>query len=67
MGSLSRAAARFHSTVRLHSGNKDAALAEPHALQELDMRCGSQVTVTVEGSDEEAAVAAIQDYFVSNL
>ena len=31
------------------------------------VQCGSKVTVTVEGKDEEAAVAAIQNYFVDHL
>ena len=31
------------------------------------MDTGSKLTVTIEGKDEEAAVAAIQNYFVENL
>ncbi len=33
----------------------------------LDMNCGNRITVTVEGKDEEAAVAAIQNYFVDHM
>ena len=40
---------------------------KPRDMQELDMRCGSRITVMVEGRDEEAAVAALQNYFVANM
>lgn len=67
MGNLLREAARFTSRVRLCSGAKTAALREMREVMGLDMRCGSRITVTVEGKDEEAAVAAIQNYFVDNM
>lgn len=67
MGNLMREAARFSSCVRLENGTKSAALKESRAVMGLHMRCGNRVTVTVEGRDEEAAVAAIQNYFVANM
>ena len=67
MSSLMREAARFSSRVRLKNGAKTALLAQMRDVMGLDMRCGSKVTVTVEGKDEEAAVAAIQNYFVDHL
>ena len=44
-----------------------AALAQMRDVMGLDMQCGNRITVTVEGTDEEAAVAAIQNYFVDHL
>ena len=67
MSSLMREAARFSSKVRLNNGAKSALLAQVRDVMGLDMQCGSKVTVTVEGKDEEAAVAAIQNYFVDHL
>lgn len=67
MGNLMKEAARFKSRVRLSNGVKAAALDEIRTVMGLDMQCGSKVTVMVEGRDEEAAVAAIQNYFVANL
>lgn len=67
MGNLTREASRFSSRMSLVNGAKAAALKELRAVMGLDMRCGSRVTVTVEGKDEEAAVAAIQNYFVANM
>ena len=65
MGNLLREAARFQSRVQLRSGAENVLLTR--TLPELQMQRGSRVTVTVEGRDEEAAVAAIQNYFVANM
>ncbi len=68
MGNLMREASRFSSRVRLSNGAKTAALSELRAAaMGLDMNCGNRITVTVEGKDEEAAVAAIQNYFVDHM
>ena len=42
-------------------------IAQMRDVMGLDMQCGNRITVTVEGTDEEAAVAAIQNYFVDHL
>lgn len=64
---LSREAARFTSKILLSDGEQDAPVREPQSVIDLCMRCGSKVTVMVEGKDEEAAVAAMQNYFVANM
>ena len=65
MGNLVREASRFQSRVQLRSGAENVLLTR--TLPDLQMQRGSRVTVTVEGRDEEAAVAAIQDYFVVHM
>ena len=67
MGNLMREASRFSSRVSVSNGTRAAGLREIRDLMNLDMQCGNRVTVTVEGKDEEAAVAAIQNYFVANM
>ena len=57
----------YTAQVRLSNGAKTAALSELRAVMGLDMNCGNRITVTVEGKDEEAAVAAIQNYFVDHM
>ena len=64
---LTREALRFNSKIVLMHKGKSAPLAHGRAVSALDMQCGHSVTVTVEGKDEEAAVAAIQNYFVANM
>ena len=62
-----RAPLKAEDNRRLKNGAKSALLAQVRDVMGLDMQCGSKVTVTVEGKDEEAAVAAIQNYFVDHL
>lgn len=67
IGQLAHEASRFTSAISLIHEGKAAPLTEGRAVSALDMRCGHKVTVTVDGKDEEAAVAAIQNYFVANM
>jgi len=67
MGLLSREAARFNSRISLSDGERDALVSQPQSVVDMCMRSGSKVTVFVEGKDEEAAVAAMQNYFVTNM
>ena len=67
MNLLSKEAARFSSRVLLSDGERDVPLSEPQSVIELYMRSGNTVTVMVEGKDEEAAVAAMQNYFIAKM
>lgn len=67
LGSLAKEAARFQSCVRIVCGEETAGVDAPRAVMALGMKSGDKVTVTVEGRDEEAAVAAVQNYFVANM
>lgn len=67
MGNLMREASRFSSRVSVANGTRAAGLREMKDIMNLNMRCGNRVTVTAEGKDEEAAIAAIQNYFVANM
>ncbi|MBR4039349.1 MAG: HPr family phosphocarrier protein [Clostridia bacterium] len=62
---LMREASRFSSSIRLMQEDREVDLRNAHAR--LSARSGSRITVTVEGRDEEAAVAAIQNYVVANM
>lgn len=67
MDALTKEASRFSSRISLSSGMNTAELKKGRMLSAMNIPCGSQVTVTVEGSDEEAAIAAMQNYFVANM
>ena len=64
MGNMLGIASGFRSKISLSNENWTLPLNEI-SKKKLDLLCGNKVTVTVEGQDEEAAVAAIQNYFVS--
>ena len=62
---LLRETSRFSSSVCLAHGEQTVGLKEARLL--MGVGSGSKIVVTVEGKDEEAAVAAIQNYFVANM
>lgn len=65
VSSLMRETAHFNSSVSLALGEQRVSLKDARLL--MGAGSGSKIVVTVEGKDEEAAVAAIQNYFVSNM
>ncbi len=67
VSNLMREVSRFQSSVHLTHGTKRIDLTDARALMNEKIESGSQLTVMVEGKDEEAAVAAIQNYFVENM
>ena len=67
INSLMREASRFQSSVHLRYGERSVGLKDARRLMSESMDTGSKLTVTIEGKDEEAAVAAIQNYFVETL
>ncbi len=67
MGNLMREISRFKSSVNVSNGEKNTEPKRIRDMLGLDLHCVNRITVTVEGRDEEAAVAAIQNYFVANM
>ena len=59
--------ARFVSVVSLSSTGESSNVTKLRDLLKRGIKCGSRITVTVAGRDEEAAVAAIQNYVVANF
>lgn len=67
INALMREASRFSSAVCIGRDEKKVHLSDIKGVLSLNIRCGDTVRVSAEGRDEEAAVAAMQNYFVSNL
>ncbi len=55
------------SVVTLTKGEKSVNLLKLMALMQLGVKQGDTVTVSVEGGDEEAVCAAIENFFKANL
>ena len=55
------------STVTLTKGDKSVNLVKLMALMQMGIKQGDTVTVTVEGGDEEAICARIEEFFKANL
>ena len=68
-GLLAKAAKGLDSTVTITKadGSKSAAATKLMALMGMGIKTGETVTVTVEGGDEEANAAAMEQFFKENL
>lgn len=67
-GLLSKAAKGLDSTVTIAKADgKSAAATKLMALMGLGIKQGDTVTVTVEGGNEDANAAAMEQFFKDNL
>ena len=66
-GLLVKEAAKFKSAVTLDSGVKKADAKRIIAVMSMGVKQGVEVTVSIEGEDEDAAFAAIETFFKENL
>ena len=66
-GELSKKAKEYASTIKIAKGDKDAAADRLMALMALGIKQGEEVTVTIEGADEDKAYTEMQEYFKANL
>ncbi len=66
-GLLVKKAKEFDSTITIEKGGKSVNASKLMALMGLGVKCGETVTVTAEGSDEEKAASALEEFFKSNL
>ena len=55
------------STVTLTKGEKSVNLLKLMALMQMGVKQGDKVTVSVEGGDEEAVAAKLEEFFKANL
>lgn len=66
-GLLVKEAKNFTSKATLRKGDKAADLTKLMAIMSLGVKCGDVITVDVEGEDEAAAAAALEEFFSKNL
>lgn len=67
-GLLAKAAKELDSTVTVRKEDgRSAGAAKLMALMALGIKCGDTVTVTVEGGDEDAGLAKMEEFFKNNL
>lgn len=66
-GSLAKIAKEYESDIIIKKGEKSAAASKIMALMGLGIKCGDNITVTVNGSDEEKAAESIQSFLENNL
>lgn len=66
-GMLVKEAKKYASTVSIVKGEKKADAKKLMVLMGLGVKCGEEITVEVDGADEEAAAAALETFFKENL
>ncbi len=66
-GLLAQEAKKFASTVMFVKGEKSAKATSMMKLMGMGIKKGDEITVTVEGDDEDAAAAAIEAFVKANL
>ena len=66
-GMLVKAAKQYQSKILIEVNGKSAEAGKLMALMALGAKKGQEMKVTVEGADEEAAAAAIEQFLKENL
>ena len=66
-GILVKEIKKYASTVTVIKGEKAVNALKLMALMGMGIKQGDTVKVTVEGADEDAAAAAIEEFFKANL
>ena len=66
-GELVKLAKSFESSVMIEKEGKKADCKKIFGVMALAVKCGNEVTITVEGEDEEAAAAKIEEFMKSNM
>ncbi len=66
-GLLAKKAKEFESIITIEKGDKSVVATKLMAVMGLGVKCGDSITVTVEGSDEEAAFENIKTFFENTL
>lgn len=66
-GLLAKEAKQYESKIVIDKAGKTAEATKLMAIMSLGVKCGEEITVTVEGADEETAVEKIKAFFETNL
>ncbi|MGN1137683.1 MAG: HPr family phosphocarrier protein [Oscillospiraceae bacterium] len=66
-GLLVKAAKEFSSEITIEKNGKSAGASKLIMLMGLGVKKGDTVNVTINGSDEEEAAAAMEKFFKENL
>lgn len=66
-GMLVKKASGFSSEITLHKDEKSADMKHIFALMALSVKKGDTVRVTLNGDDEEAAAAELENFIKNNL
>lgn len=66
-GQFVKVVSKFSSDVNLTKGGKTVSAKKIFGVMGLAVKQGQEITVTVEGPDEDAAAAELEDFLKNNL
>ena len=66
-GQLVKVAKGFESAATMIAGEKSADMKKPNGLMGLGVKLDDTVTIQVEGPDEDAACAALEEFMKANF
>lgn len=66
-GMLAKEAKAFSSKIMIKAGEKEADATRIMAVMALGVKKDASVTVTADGADEDAAIAAMKKFFEEQL
>ncbi len=66
-GLLVKKAKEYDSTIHVVKGDKEADAVRLMALMSLGVKCGDEITVRIEGADEEKCAKEIAEFFEKNF
>jgi phosphocarrier protein len=66
-GLLVKESAKFTSNITLKSGDKSGDAKRIFGVMGMGIKKGNEVTVEADGADEDAAIAALEEFFKNNL
>ncbi|MCI7262176.1 MAG: HPr family phosphocarrier protein [Clostridium sp.] len=66
-GMLARIAKKYESTVEIGTGDRNVSASQLLRLMSLGVKKGDEVSVVIEGVDEEAACAELKAFFEEHL
>lgn len=64
---LVKEAKKYSSTITITKSDKSAVATKLMAVMSLGVKCGEEITVTVEGEDEDTAVEKMKDFMEANM
>ena len=66
-GLLVKEAAKFASSIKVSKGDKHGDLKRIFSVMGLGAKCGDTISISVSGTDEEAAAAAVEAFLKANM
>ncbi len=66
-GVVVKTAQKYQSVIMIQRGEDQADMKKLMEVMSLGVKCGQEVTVTVEGADEEEACAELESVFKERL